>query len=85
MNPDAQTAYDQNILTLKRFAVIVDEAHSSQSGDTATELKRILNGSGIEAVSACLKDFSSIGWKETRRFLTVSCKMLRSETWHHRI
>jgi type I restriction enzyme R subunit len=36
----------------KRFAVIVDEAHSSQSGDTATELKRILNSSGIEAVLA---------------------------------
>ena len=38
--------------TGKRFAVIVDEAHSSQSGDTATELKRILNSSGIEAVLA---------------------------------
>jgi type I restriction enzyme, R subunit len=38
--------------TGKRFAVIVDEAHSSQSGDTATELKRILNRSGIEAVLA---------------------------------
>jgi type I restriction enzyme, R subunit len=38
--------------TSKRFAVIVDEAHSSQSGDTATELKRILNSSGIEAVLA---------------------------------
>ena len=36
----------------KRFAVIVDEAHSSQSGDTATELKRVLNSSGIEAVLA---------------------------------
>jgi type I restriction enzyme, R subunit len=36
----------------KRFAVIVDEAHSSQSCDTATELKRILNSSGIEAVLA---------------------------------
>jgi type I restriction enzyme R subunit len=36
----------------KRFAVIVDEAHSSQSGDTATELKRILNSSGIEAILA---------------------------------
>ena len=32
--------------------MIVDEAHSSQSGDTATELKRILNNSGIEAVLA---------------------------------
>src|SRR5262249_14449939 len=38
--------------TGKRFAVIVDEAHSSQSGDTATELKRILNSSGIEAIVA---------------------------------
>lgn len=36
----------------RRFAVIVDEAHSSQSGDTATELKRILNGDGIEAILA---------------------------------
>jgi type I restriction enzyme, R subunit len=36
----------------KRFAVTVDEAHSSQSGDTATELKRILNSSGIEAILA---------------------------------
>jgi type I restriction enzyme R subunit len=36
----------------KCFAVIVDEAHSSQSGDTATELRRILNKDGIEAVVA---------------------------------
>lgn len=36
----------------KRFAVIIDEAHSSQSGDTATELRRILNKDGIEAVVA---------------------------------
>ncbi|MDR6758768.1 type I restriction enzyme R subunit [Mycoplana sp. BE70] len=34
--------------TGKRFAVIVDEAHSSQSGETATELRKILNKSGIE-------------------------------------
>lgn len=36
----------------KRFAVIVDEAHSSQSGETATELKKILNKDGIEAIVA---------------------------------
>lgn len=36
----------------KRFAVIVDEAHSSQSGETAMELKRILNKEGIESVIA---------------------------------
>jgi len=32
----------------RRFAVIVDEAHSSQSGETAAELRRILNKDGIE-------------------------------------
>jgi len=31
----------------KRFAVIVDEAHSSQSGETATALKGMLNKDGI--------------------------------------
>jgi type I restriction enzyme, R subunit len=36
----------------KRFAVIVDEAHSSQSGETATELKKVLNASAIESVLA---------------------------------
>jgi len=36
----------------KRFAVIVDEAHSSQSGETATALKGMLNKHGIEAAIA---------------------------------
>ena len=36
----------------KRFAVIVDEAHSSQSGETAMELRKILNQDGIESVIA---------------------------------
>ena len=36
----------------KRFAVIVDEAHSSQSGETATTLKGMLNKEGIEAAIA---------------------------------
>ena len=36
----------------KRYAVIVDEAHSSQSGEAASELKKILNKEGIEAVVA---------------------------------
>lgn len=38
--------------TGKRFAVIVDEAHSSQSGETAMELRKILNKDGIEAAIA---------------------------------
>lgn len=36
----------------KRFAVIVDEAHSSQTGETASELCQVLNKSGIEAAIA---------------------------------
>lgn len=41
----------------KRFAVIVDEAHSSQSGETATELRGMLNKDGIEAaIAAQLSD-----------------------------
>ena len=36
----------------KRFAVIVDEAHSSQSGETATTLRGMLNKAGIEAAIA---------------------------------
>ena len=37
----------------KRFAVIVDEAHSSQSGETVAALKGILNKDGIaEAIAA---------------------------------
>ena len=41
----------------KRFAVIVDEAHSSQSGETATVLRGMLNKEGIEAaIAAQLSD-----------------------------
>ena len=36
----------------KRFAVIVDEAHSSQSGETAATLRGLLNKEGIEAAIA---------------------------------
>lgn len=36
----------------RRFAVIVDEAHSSQSGETAKELRGLLNKEGIEAAIA---------------------------------
>ncbi len=36
----------------RTFAVIVDEAHSSQSGETAMELRKILNQEGIAATIA---------------------------------
>lgn len=32
----------------KRFAVVIDEAHSSQSGESAMELKGVLNAEGIQ-------------------------------------
>src|SRR5438132_2082645 len=34
-------------LTTRRCAVIVDEAHSSQGGETATDLKEVLGGEGL--------------------------------------
>jgi type I restriction enzyme R subunit len=40
----------QKLIASRKYAVIVDEAHSSQSGETARELKRIL-GIGPETVS----------------------------------
>lgn len=36
----------------KRFAVIVDEAHSSQSGETAMQLKGVLNAHGVQEEAA---------------------------------
>jgi type I restriction enzyme R subunit len=31
-------------LPTRKYAVIIDEAHSSQSGETATDLKGVLGG-----------------------------------------
>ena len=36
----------------KRFAVIVDEAHSSQSGETAMDMKEVLNKAGVQEKAA---------------------------------
>lgn len=35
------------ILTTRKFAVIIDEAHSSQGGESATDLKEVLGGSDL--------------------------------------
>ncbi|WP_184724877.1 type I restriction endonuclease subunit R [Saccharopolyspora phatthalungensis] len=32
-----------------RFAIVVDEAHSSQSGDAATDVRKVLRGLGLDA------------------------------------
>ena len=48
-----ETQYGVAIATRdKRFAVIVDEAHSSQSGESAMELKGVLNANGVEEEAA---------------------------------
>ncbi len=46
----------------KKFAVIIDEAHSSQSGESAMELKGILNKEGV--VEAALQYMSANGAEE---------------------
>lgn len=38
-------------LATRRCAVIVDEAHSSQGGETATDLKEVLGGEGLRAAA----------------------------------
>jgi type I restriction enzyme R subunit len=40
------------VLPTRRCAVIIDEAHSSQSGDTATELKGVLGGEDLRQSAA---------------------------------
>lgn len=37
------------VLRTKKFAVIIDEAHSSQSGESATDLKEVLGGDQLAA------------------------------------
>lgn len=42
-----------------RFAVIVDEAHSSQSGETAKDLKFVLGGKSVEAALEAAEEFDA--------------------------
>jgi type I restriction enzyme R subunit len=44
---EARGAKGNGVLPTRRYAVVVDEAHSSQSGETATELKEVLGGEGL--------------------------------------
>lgn len=43
-----------------RFAIIVDEAHSGQSGDTAKDLKLVLGGGNISDALQAAEDFDSM-------------------------
>lgn len=40
------------VLKMRRCAVIIDEAHSSQGGETATDLKEVLGGQGLREEAA---------------------------------
>ena len=53
----------------KQFAVIVDEAHSSQSGEAAMELRKVLNKDGIEAavMAEFLDDDDEDGLSDTAK------------------
>lgn len=43
---------ESGILKARRCAVIIDEAHSSQGGETATDLKEVLGGQGLREEAA---------------------------------
>lgn len=47
-----------------RYAVIVDEAHSSQGGETATELKGVLSGSVVREEAAKYFDEGMLDYEE---------------------
>lgn len=61
----------------KRFAVIVDEAHSSQTGETASELRQVLNKSGIEAAIAA--EFLDLEDEELPEDLETQKNILREQ------
>ena len=63
----------------KRFAVIVDEAHSSQSGDTSAALRGMLNKAGIEsAIAAQLSEEEDDSLTEEARAAILRDAMKRS-------
>ena len=47
----------------RRFAIIVDEAHSSSSGDSVAKLKKVL-GSGVEAVLEAAEEVEHAAYEE---------------------
>lgn len=66
----------------KRFAVIVDEAHSSQTGETASELRQVLNKSGIEAAIAA--EFLDMDDDENVVDMETQKNILREQFKRHR-
>jgi type I restriction enzyme, R subunit len=46
----------QSHLPTRKYAVIIDEAHSSQSGETATELKGVLGGAELQRAAQAMAE-----------------------------
>ncbi len=51
-----------------RFAIIVDEAHSGQSGDTAKDLKLVLGGGNVADALQAAEDFDSMNMTDDESF-----------------
>ena len=63
----------------KHFAVIVDEAHSSQSGETTTALKGMLNKDGVEAaIAAQLSDEEDDGLSDDAKVAVLRDALQRA-------
>lgn len=56
----------ESAIAARKYAVVVDEAHSSQSGDTSQELKTILGVSKAENEEAELQDWEDEVYKKSR-------------------
>ena len=59
-------------LPTRNYAVIIDEAHSSQSGETATELKGVLGGA--ELIRKALEAAQEEGEEELERLFRAMAK-----------
>jgi len=62
-------------LPTRHCAVIIDEAHSSQSGETATKLKGVLGGEALDqAAKKRAKEEGKEGWEELFRSMAARAK-----------
>ena len=57
-----------------RFAIVVDEAHSSQSGEAATDVRRVLRDLGLDADSDEAGAISAAGPQTAEEKLTASAR-----------
>lgn len=65
----------KSVLPTRRVAVIIDEAHSSQSGEAATELKGVLGGEGL--LEAAQQQAREEGLEQFEDFFRMMAKRSR--------